>query len=304
MADSKTSALTTIVSVDRAADYLYIVDFTDLSSKKVTPNALLGITGDPVGRTDIQTLTNKTITAPTISSPVLSGTVTGTYTIGGTPTFPAAVVTLTGSQTLTNKVLTSPTINTATISNPTLTTDTISEYTGANGVAVDGLNIKDGKLNTANSVVEANYTDASVKPEHLVSGTSANWAWDSWVPTFVGLAGGTLNEAKYVQHGKTVRYRFMYTLAGAGISASVTFTLPVTSVVYPDTVYPIGQTTYLDSGAANYIGFVGWNSTTTGRLYAIRVDGTYAFDNQLSSTIPITWAVNDAIRVSGFYEAA
>ncbi len=100
----------------------------------------------------MQTLTNKTITAPTISSPVLSGTVTGTYTIGGTPTFPAAVVTLTGSQTLTNKVLTAPTINTATIVNPTLTTDTVSEYTAANGVTIDGLNIKDSALTTANSV--------------------------------------------------------------------------------------------------------------------------------------------------------
>lgn len=33
-----------------------------------------------------QTLTNKTLTDPAISSPVLSGTVTGTYTLGGTPT--------------------------------------------------------------------------------------------------------------------------------------------------------------------------------------------------------------------------
>lgn len=39
--------------------------------------------GSIVGNTDTQTLTNKTLTAP-----VLGGTVTGTYTIGGTPTFP------------------------------------------------------------------------------------------------------------------------------------------------------------------------------------------------------------------------
>lgn len=54
-----------------------------------------------VGTTASQALTNKTITAP-----VLSGTVTGTYTLGGTPTFPSTVVSTTGTQTLTNKRIT------------------------------------------------------------------------------------------------------------------------------------------------------------------------------------------------------
>lgn len=66
------------------------------------------------------------------------------------------------SQTLTNKTLTSPTINTATINNPSLNTNSISEYTATNGVTIDGMNIKDGKLNTNNSVVTANITDAAV----------------------------------------------------------------------------------------------------------------------------------------------
>lgn len=132
-------------SVDRTADFIEISDSTGPTSYKATPNFILGFTGgNPVSTTDTQTLTNKTLTAPAVSDPVLSGTVTGTYTLGGTPTFPAAVVTLTGSQTLTNKTLTSPTINTATISNPTLTVDTISEHTSANGVVIDGVTLKDG----------------------------------------------------------------------------------------------------------------------------------------------------------------
>lgn len=38
------------------------------------------------------TLTTTTITAPTISAPVLSGTITGTYTIGGTPSIPGSAI--------------------------------------------------------------------------------------------------------------------------------------------------------------------------------------------------------------------
>ena len=163
MADATIPSLTLLTSIDRAADLFEVSDTSDSgNSRKTTVNNMLNLTSAPVGINDIQTLTQKTLTAPTISSPVLSGTITGTYTLGGTPTFPAAVVTLTGSQTLTNKVLTSPTINNATISNPTITVDTISEYTAANGLTIDGLNIKDSKLNTNNSVVTNNITDLAV----------------------------------------------------------------------------------------------------------------------------------------------
>jgi len=66
------------------------------------------------------------------------------------------------AQTLTNKTLTSAVLNTPTINNPNLNTDSISEFTAANGVTVDGLNIKDGKLNTASSVVTSNITPLAV----------------------------------------------------------------------------------------------------------------------------------------------
>src|SRR5690606_283411 len=53
----------------------------------------------------------------------------------------------TDTQTLTNKTLTSPVINTPTINNPALNVNTISEYTAAAGVTVDGVLLKDGKMN-------------------------------------------------------------------------------------------------------------------------------------------------------------
>ena len=162
MADFQIPDKTLLTTIDRAADSWLIYDNSATALKRTTINYALDLTSHPVGVDDTQTLTAKTLTSPTINGATLSGTLTGTYTIGGTPTFPSSVVTLTGSQTLTNKVLTSPTINNATVANPTLTVDTVSEYTTANGVTVDSLNIKDGKLNTNDSVVTANITDGAV----------------------------------------------------------------------------------------------------------------------------------------------
>jgi len=48
--------------------------------------------------------------------------------------------------------------------------DTIQENTSANGITVDGLNIKDSKLVTANSVVASNITDGAVSSAKLASG--------------------------------------------------------------------------------------------------------------------------------------
>jgi len=50
-------------------------------------------------------------------------------------------------------------------------TNTISEVTSANGVTVDGLNIKDSKLVTADSVVEANMSANSVDSDSYVDGS-------------------------------------------------------------------------------------------------------------------------------------
>ncbi len=69
-----------------------------------TGTVTLPITGTLSTLAGSETLTNKTLTAPT-----LSGTVAGTYTLAGTPTFPATVVSTTGTQTLTNKDLSSVT---------------------------------------------------------------------------------------------------------------------------------------------------------------------------------------------------
>ncbi|MDA9680186.1 hypothetical protein N9U06_01865 [Gammaproteobacteria bacterium] len=51
--------------------------------------------------------------------------------------------------------------------NNILKTDTISEVTSANGVTIDGLNIKDSKIVTANSVDSDVYVDGSIDTAHI-----------------------------------------------------------------------------------------------------------------------------------------
>ncbi len=61
----------------------------------------------------------------------------------------------------------------------TITTNTINENTAANGVTVDGLNIKDGKLNTNDSVVTANITDDAVTSAKVSGIAKDNLSTDS-----------------------------------------------------------------------------------------------------------------------------
>lgn len=66
----------------------------------------------------------------------------------------------------------------------TITTNTINENTAANGVTVDGLNLKDSKLNTNDSVVTTNITADAVTDAKLVygkvrsrqGGSATNWS--------------------------------------------------------------------------------------------------------------------------------
>lgn len=142
-------------SIDGAADYLPIYTASSTATQAINRNTLLGLASAPVGLTDSQTLTNKILTSPTINGATLSGTLSGTYTLGGTPTFPSSVVTLTGSQTLTNKVLTSPTINSPTITNASITADSVSGFTTSNSGTIYGIAVTTGQITGASTVTNA-----------------------------------------------------------------------------------------------------------------------------------------------------
>jgi hypothetical protein len=84
--------------------------------------------------TGTQELTNKTLTSPTVNTPAISGTVTGTFTLPATTTFPSQVALLTGTQELINKTISG-------------SSNTITNVVAANVNITDG-----GNLITATTV--------------------------------------------------------------------------------------------------------------------------------------------------------
>ena len=80
-------------------------------------------------------------------------------------------------------------------------TNTISEVTSANGVTVDGLNIKDSKLVTADSVITTNVTDANITSakinNDLISGKTALASEPADTDEFLVSDAGTLKRIDY-----------------------------------------------------------------------------------------------------------
>lgn len=295
--DAKGSVIGPIAVIDRAADKLFVLDATGPTNGMNTINSVLGITGSPIGTTDSQTMTNKTITAPAISSPVVSGTITGTYTIGGTPTFPSTVVLTTGTQTLTNKTLPSAVIDQATITRPTLSLDAIAEYTAAAGVTVDGMLIKDGTVGAG-----------VITPNGLVSGTGTTWGYTSTVPTLtnITLGNGTIS-AFYKQYGKRTHYYGVLTFGSTtAITGQADISLPVNAASTVGDFAPIGVINARDTSANTYYMGWAWKADAAQRLRIIlaAASGSYATAVGTTSTVPFTWTTSDLIFWDVIYENA
>lgn len=198
-------------------------------------------------------------------------------------------------------------------SGASLQTNTIAETTATSGVTIDGLLIKDSKLATADSVVTANYTDASILPEHLVASTGTSWVWQSWTPTFtnwtIGTGGSAGTTAKFVQIGKTVFFFIKSTLGSSGQSVGNNphFTLPVALNSAYRAGQAIGMFTAEDQPPGFYEGYIIHSATgATGeaQLTVFIVGGSYINISGLTSTTPFTWAAGDSFTAQGYYEAA
>lgn len=316
----KISALPAANGIDAVNDYLPIVQST--VTNKINRNTFLGITGSPIGSSDSQSLSNKTIgntnsitvldgsltiqnTADATKQAVfsLSGITTGNTRTLTVPDSSGTLVTTSGTQTLTNKTLTSPTITGGTIDNTTITVDSVSGHSTSTLVTVANLQISNGVLNSANAVTSTSIAAGAVQPQALVTGTGSGWSLQSWTPTYTNLTvGNGVHTSSYIQVGKLIiaRLGFKFGTTSA-MGTSPTFTLPVTSVTaYTDGHY-LGAVRLVAAGSP-YFGYIQWATTTTAHILASGAAGSYVNDAGITSGIPNTWATNDQIQGTIIYE--
>lgn len=137
----------------------------------------------------------------TITAPILSGSVTGTYTLAGTPTITAPAISapvLSGSATGTYTLAGTPTITSPTISNPTVS-----------GTMAAAAATFSGTVSPAGLVDASGASAGQVKfPATQNASSNANTLDDyderSWTPVLGG-AGGTSGQTYTTQLGRAVK---------------------------------------------------------------------------------------------------
>lgn len=186
-------------------------------------------------------------------------------------------------------------------------------YRGSDYVATTGSTITGLTALVANDTIEVlsfvtapigdTYTQAAADAKFATTVNFPAGAWTSFTPTLGNLtvgSGGSITGA-YIQLGKTVHFRIRAVMGTSPTVGAVNFTLPITM---KDATIMNASVFYIDSGTGFPFGFCDLIKSSPFYLYALNASGTYGGANYLSSTVPMTWAVNDEIQIAGTYEAA
>lgn len=120
----------------------------------------------------------------------------------------------------------------------------------------------------------------------------------TYTPTFANCSGGTAS-GTYKRSDGWCDFTASYVFAGAGVAGAVTVTTPIAMA---QANLFVASALFFDSGVSHFMASVLPSTTTAMEFAAINTSGTYMGVSTLSATVPITWAANDAIIVSGRFQ--
>ena len=185
-----TNIVYTVITPSNSGTITSVATGAGIDGGTITSTGTISIDSTVATLIGTQTLTNKTLTSPKVGTSILdtngnelalltaTGSAINEFTLANAAAGNNPVISATGGDTNIGINLT-PKGTGVVIVSTAVTVDTLNEKTSANGITIDGLNIKDSKLVTADSVVEANmsansvdsdsYVDASIDAAHLSS---------------------------------------------------------------------------------------------------------------------------------------
>ena len=259
-------------------------------------------TDKAVGKTATQTLTNKTLTAPVIATSLdMNGTElildADADTSLTADTDDQIDVKIAGA----DDFLFAANVFRA-LSGSALESNTINETTAASGVTIDGLLIKDSKLATNDSVVEANITDGVVGVAKIKSEQ-----WTDYDPNWTALVvdpaigNGTI-QGRYIKRGREVTFTCKIIMGSTTTYGTGEYyiSMPFASTNHPGVYAQFGTLWGYDADTTTrYAGIALLENNTS--VVTLQYHGQTV---SAQSTAPITWAQNDQIGFTITYEAA
>jgi len=132
--------------------------------------------------------------------------------------------------------------------------------------------------------------------------------WTTFTPSFTGvtLGTGSSNTGQYCILNKILFIRTRTVLGTGGSFTNPVLTVPSSKVMTgtPTMVWmPSMHGVMVDAGINSYALAVIYGSSTTLGVYAQTASGTYVtYTSGVSSTVPFTSGVNDAIELAGYVQ--
>ena len=153
---------------------------------------------------------------------------------------------------------------------------------------------------TSASAYVLKFDSIAVSPSTYVYGTPiTDWS-TNWTPTG-SWSTNTTYTGKWRRIGDSMELDVSLTLAGAPTAAGLTVNMPSGYTIDTTKISAttggstpiLGIATSWDSGTTIYQGYVTYNSTTSVIVYANGASSTYTNAQQVSNTVPMTWASGD-----------